>query len=220
MPAAFNTARDQVVPFLITADWLQGEADDQGVKMTPTPRSPSMLKTIEAQRFPTAPQLQSSSSQSGETNADLLFRVRIDTLSNKLAHEGHERQGHGHAGRHPGLLQQEPDPLRHSPRRATCASCSSRRRPWPSTLAALLRAGQSLTKVAKKYSIDPATKARAARCSGSRTASEEHALNRPIFAAKVGQLVGPVKTPFGYYVFRVEKITPATQQTLAQGDAR
>jgi len=42
------------------------------------------------------------------------------------------------------------------------------------------------------------------------------ALDAAIFGAPLGRLVGPVKTPFGYEIFRVQKITPATKQTLAQ----
>ena len=45
---------------------------------------------------------------------------------------------------------------------------------------------------------------------------QEKALDTAIFKAKKGQLNGPIKTQFGYYVFKVQKVTPATQQSLAQ----
>ena len=45
---------------------------------------------------------------------------------------------------------------------------------------------------------------------------QEKALDSAVFAAKKGQLEGPVKTQFGYYVFKVQKITQASQQSLAQ----
>ena len=45
---------------------------------------------------------------------------------------------------------------------------------------------------------------------------QEKALDQAVFKAKKGQLVGPVKTQFGYYVFKVQKITKASQQSLAQ----
>jgi foldase protein PrsA len=41
-------------------------------------------------------------------------------------------------------------------------------------------------------------------------------LNDAVFKAKAGQLTGPVKTPFGYYVFTVDTTTPGTTQTLKQ----
>ena len=45
---------------------------------------------------------------------------------------------------------------------------------------------------------------------------QEKALDNAVFKAKKGQLVGPVKTQFGYYVFKVQKVTPASQQSLKQ----
>jgi foldase protein PrsA len=37
-----------------------------------------------------------------------------------------------------------------------------------------------------------------------------------VFAAKKGDITGPVKTQFGWYVFEVEKVTKASQQSLEQ----
>ena len=48
---------------------------------------------------------------------------------------------------------------------------------------------------------------------------EEKALDEAIFSAKIGALGGPVKTPFGYYVYNVQKVLPSNQQTLAQSEA-
>jgi len=48
---------------------------------------------------------------------------------------------------------------------------------------------------------------------------QEKAFDTAIFNAKKGQIEGPVKTQFGYYVFQVQKITPASQQTLEQAKA-
>jgi foldase protein PrsA len=45
---------------------------------------------------------------------------------------------------------------------------------------------------------------------------QEQALDKAAFKARRGQLVGPVKTQFGYYVFRVTKVVSGSQQSLAQ----
>ena len=45
---------------------------------------------------------------------------------------------------------------------------------------------------------------------------QEAALDAAVFAAPPHKLQGPVKTPFGFYIFQVQKITPATQQSLSQ----
>ena len=45
---------------------------------------------------------------------------------------------------------------------------------------------------------------------------QEKALDEAVFAAEKGELEGPVKTQFGWYVFEVTKITPASQQSLEE----
>jgi foldase protein PrsA len=41
-------------------------------------------------------------------------------------------------------------------------------------------------------------------------------LNAAVFKAAPGGFVGPVKTPFGYYVFTVDKTTPGKVQSLKE----
>ena len=45
---------------------------------------------------------------------------------------------------------------------------------------------------------------------------EQAASTRRSSAAKKDEIVGPVKTPVGYYVFEVTKVTPASRSS-AQG---
>jgi len=76
--------------------------------------------------------------------------------------------------------------------------------------------GAAFKTVAKKYSIDQATKANGGVLTGVTKGQQDKALDAAIFSAKKGVIVGPVKTQFGYYVIQVKKITPAIQQTLQQ----
>jgi parvulin-like peptidyl-prolyl isomerase len=84
---------------------------------------------------------------------------------------------------------------------------------------AALKAGQSWAVVAKKYSIDTATKDEGGLLVGITNGEEEHALNVVAFGSPVGQLEGPVHGTFGWYVVEVLKVTPATHQTLAKATA-
>jgi foldase protein PrsA len=45
---------------------------------------------------------------------------------------------------------------------------------------------------------------------------QEKAFDDAIFAARKGEISGPVKTQFGWYVFRVDKVRKPSQQTLEQ----
>ena len=68
----------------------------------------------------------------------------------------------------------------------------------------------------KKYSVDEASKANGGKLPGVNKGQQEKQLDDAIFKADKGKLTGPVKTQFGYYVFEVNKVTEAKQQTLAE----
>jgi foldase protein PrsA len=70
--------------------------------------------------------------------------------------------------------------------------------------------------VVNKYSIDEASKAQGGRLPAVAKGQQEKALDEAVFASKKGKVEGPVKTQFGWYVFEVEKVTPASQQSLEQ----
>ena len=70
--------------------------------------------------------------------------------------------------------------------------------------------------MAKKYSTDPTSKDNGGVLASVTKGQEDPGLDKAVFAAKKGALHGPVKTPFGYYVFQVSGVTPAVQQTVGQ----
>ena len=82
--------------------------------------------------------------------------------------------------------------------------------------AAALKRGQSWKAVAKKYSIDQASKNQGGKLLAVAKGQQEKALDDAVFKASKSKVYGPIKTQFGYYVFKVTKITKASQQTLTQ----
>src|SRR5215213_6425324 len=66
--------------------------------------------------------------------------------------------------------------------------------------------GQSWKQVAKKYSIDQASKNQGGTLLAVAKGQQEPALDKAVFAAQKNQLQGPIKTQFGYYVFQVQKV--------------
>jgi foldase protein PrsA len=79
-----------------------------------------------------------------------------------------------------------------------------------------LASGQPFKTVVKQYSIDEASKSQAGLLPAVSEGQQEKAFDTAIFAAEKGKIEGPVKTQFGWYVFKVEKVTAASQQTLDQ----
>ena len=76
--------------------------------------------------------------------------------------------------------------------------------------------GDKFSAVAKELSIDEATKSQGGKLTGLTKGQQDPELEKAAFAAKRNQLVGPVKTQFGYYVFEVAKVTEASQPELAE----
>ena len=79
-----------------------------------------------------------------------------------------------------------------------------------------LDSGQPWKQVVKQYSIDETTKAQGGKLAAVAKGQQDKALEDAVFAASKGEVEGPVKTQFGWYVFEVEKITAASQQSLEQ----
>jgi foldase protein PrsA len=80
---------------------------------------------------------------------------------------------------------------------------------------AKLKAGGDWTALAKQYSTDPSTKDKGGELGFFGKGQMVPAFQDAAFGAKVGQIVGPVKSPFGYHIIQVEEKKPATKATFA-----
>jgi foldase protein PrsA len=88
----YSALRDQVMQFLISAQWIQGEAADQGVKVTDADVNKRFQQTKQ-QSFPKEADYQKFLKQSGMTQNDILFRVKLDALSTKIRDKVTKGQG-------------------------------------------------------------------------------------------------------------------------------
>lgn len=70
-----------------------------------------------------------------------------------------------------------------------------------------LDGGAKFADVVKQYSIDTITKKDGGKLANVAKGQQEKALGDASFAAKKGEIVGPIKTETGYYVVQVDKIT-------------
>ncbi len=80
---------------------------------------------------------------------------------------------------------------------------------------AKLKAGGSWDALAKQYSTDPASKDKGGELGYFGKGQMVPQFQDAAFNAKVNQIVGPIKSPFGYHIIQVEDKKPATKATLA-----
>ena len=184
---------------------------------SPTPRSRSRFEEQKKQWFPKEADYQKFLKDSGQTEEDIMLARQARPAVEQDPRQDRQGQGQGHRRRDPGVLRQEQGALR--PARAARPADrpdeergARRTRPRRRSRAASRWKG-----VAKKYSIDEASKGRAASCPAHQGLARE-ALDKAVFGAKKGKVVGPVKTQFGYYVFEVDKVKTARAADARAGE--
>src|SRR5215208_681157 len=151
----YEQLRDQVLQLLISFQWLEGEAEAQGIKIS----DDEVKKSFDQQKkqsFPKAADYEKFLKDSGQSEKDLLLQVKADLLASKIRDK--------------------------------------------------VVKGKDKVSDAQIEDFYNKNKARFAQ-------PERRDL---LVVLTKGKLSGPVKTQFGHYLFNVTKVTPASQQTLAQ----
>jgi len=208
----FDSLKQQVMQFLISAEWIQQEADARDIEVT----DEEVQKQFEDQKnqsFPNEKDYQQFLESSGQTEEDLLFRVKLDVLSNKVREEIIE--GEGDISDEDIEKYYEENKERFAqPERRDLNVVLTKTEARANEARQALESGQSFEDVAKEFSIDQASKAQGGKLPAVAQGQQEKAFDDAIFSAENGELTGPVKTQFGWYVFEVTKVTDASQQSL------
>jgi foldase protein PrsA len=210
----YDSLRDQVMQFLILEKWVSGEAKNQGVKVDDKTAEADFQKARK-QSFPKESDFQAFLKNSGMTIGDARFQVRFNTVYTKLREKAVKTADKVSDKQVLDFYKKNKTRLG-TPLTRDLRVVLTRDKAAADKAKAALQSGQGWSAVVKKYSIDPATKATGGVLSGLSKGQQEPAFDKAIFSAAKGQLQGPIKTQFGYYVFQVQKETPASQQTLKQ----
>jgi foldase protein PrsA len=210
----YNALKQQVMQFLVSAEWILQEADKEGVKVSDK-QVQKQFQDQKKQSFQKESDYQNFLKSSGMTEADLLFRVRLDVVSNDVRNKIIKGKDNVTDAQITSYYNKNKQRFA-QPERRDLLVVLTRTQGKAAAAKAAIDGGQSWANVAKQYSIDEASKAQGGKLPGVAKGQQEKAFDQAIFSAKTGQTVGPVKTQFGYYVFQVTKVTPASQQTLAQ----
>jgi foldase protein PrsA len=210
----FDGLKREVMQFLIQAEWVEQEAAEQDIEISDK-EIQRALEDQKKQAFPNDKQYQEFLASSGMTEKDVLFRVKLSQLQQKLTekvtadakkvsdadieayYEKNKKR----------FAQPERRDLRVVLTKTEAKAREAKR---------ALDSGQPFKRVVKRYSIDEASKSQAGLLPAVTEGQQEKAFDTAIFDAKRGELEGPVKTQFGWYVFEVQKVTKASQQTLEQ----
>jgi foldase protein PrsA len=210
----FDQLKTEVMQFLIQAEWVQQEAEAQGVKVTDKEIKRS-FEDQKKQAFPTDKAYQQFLKSSGMTEADILFRVKLDQLQKDLTQKV-TKDSKKVSDQDVAAYYDKNKKRFAQPERRDLLVVLTKTKAKADQAKKALDNGQSWKQVVKRYSIDEASKAQGGKLPAVSKGQNEKALDEAIFGARKGKVEGPVKTQFGWYVFEVQKVTPASQQSLEE----
>jgi foldase protein PrsA len=210
----YEGLRDQTLQFLISSQWLIQEAKKRKISATDA----EVQKTFQQQKkqsFPKEKDYQKFLETSGQSEADLLYRVKLSVLTNKLqqsivkdAAKVSDKEISDYYAKNKKRFAQ--------PETRDLEVVLTQKKAQAEAALKAVKSGTPWKQVAKKYSTDDASKSNGGKLPGVTRGQQEKTFDSAIFASPKSKIVGPIKTQFGYRIFRVTKITPAKQQTLTQ----
>jgi len=204
----------EVMGFLLTSQWVLGEANELGIHISDSEVHKQFEKII-ASQFTKAGELEKFIASSGQTVSDLLLRVKLNVLSAKIQAkivkegttvtnarmEKYYKENQSKFG-----VQEKRDVYIILTKTEAAATAAKKE----------ILAGKSFSSVAEKVSTDPTSRANGGLLTEVVKGEEEKPLGEEIFIYPVGALSPVVKTTFGYYIFKVKSITPGSKETFAQ----
>jgi foldase protein PrsA len=210
----YKSLQQEVLGFLISSEWVIGEGNSLGVKVSDK-EVEKQFATIKSQQFPKPAEFEKFLATSGQTVSDLLLRVKLNLLSSKIQQHVVKAKGTPTEAQIAKYYNENKSRFG-TPEKRNLRIVLTKTEAQAASAKKEVESGKSFASVAKKVSIDPTSKAKGGLLSGVTKGQEEKALDEAVFKAKKGVLSGPVKTPFGYYVFEVLSATTGSQQSLAQ----
>jgi foldase protein PrsA len=210
----YDGVSQQTLQFLITSQWLSQEAKKR--KITATDKEvQTTFQQQKKQSFPKEADYQKFLQTSGQTETDLLFRVKLSVLTNKLQQSIVKSKGTVSDAAIQDYYNKNKQRFA-QPETRDLQVVLAAKKPKANAALKAIKSGTPWAKVAKQYSSDSASKSQGGRLPGVTKGQQEKTFDAAIFSAPKNKVLGPIKTQFGFYVFRVTKITAAKQQTLAQ----
>jgi foldase protein PrsA len=210
----YKSLQQEVLGFLTSSAWVLGEAKSLGVKLSDSEVRNQFLK-IKHQQFKKASEFEKFLATSGQTVSDLLLRVKLNMLSQKIQAKIVKEK--------PKVSQAEIEKYYNenksrygTPEKRDAQIILTKGEQEAKEAKKELESGKSFSEVAKKRSIDPTSKAKGGALGEVVKGQDDQTLDNAMFAAKANELGGPVKSPFGYYLYEVKSIKPGNSQPLSK----
>lgn len=218
----YNELKTTALGFLLDTIWLQGQADEMGIDVSQR-QVDSKLKQIRKQEFKSEKEYRDFLKQAKFTQEDVDLQVKLQLLSDEIQQQVVDSA--------PKPSDNQIEAYYESAKADQFTTAGSRdvRLILNDDRAKVEQAKKQLEqddsaatwkKLAKQFSTDSSSKNNGGLREGVTDGLIEEPLNTRIFAASEGEIVGPVKTQLGWYVFQVEKVTPEKTQSLDEASSQ
>ena len=188
----YDQLKGDVMQFLIQAQWVQQEAASRGVKVSDQ-EVKNRLTEEKKRAFPGKggeKKYQAFLKTSGMNEEDILFRFKLETLQQKLTQKVTEEQSKVTDADVQDYYDKNKKRFA-QPERRDLNVVLTKGKAKAQQAKKALQGGQSFKTVAKKYSIDQASKSQGGKLPDVAEGQQEKAFNAAIFSAKKGKLQGP-----------------------------
>ncbi len=210
----YDQLKQQVMQFLIQSQWVQQEAEDQDVEVKAA-EVKRLFEDQKKQAFPKEKDYKKFLRTSGATEQDILFRIKLDALQNKLTQKVQKDQEKLDDDDLEAYYEKNKERFG-QPERRDLNVVLTKTKAQADEAKQQLDDGASFKTVSKELSIDQASKANGGKLADVAEGQQEKAFDTAVFDAKTGEIEGPVKTQFGWYVFEVDKVKAAKQQSFKE----
>jgi foldase protein PrsA len=213
----YELLADAAVSDLILERWVAGEAEDRGIEVTEE-EVDRELETVINQQFGSQNAFDRFLEQSGFTPEQARARIELQLLSDRIQEEVLPEE--------PEITDEEIETYYdenlvqfEQPESRDVRVITTETEDEANEVVAELEADdseQAFRQLARRFSIDEATKSTGGLRQGVVEGQSEPALEEQIFAAPLDQVVGPFETDAGFSVLRVEDISEASTTPLAE----
>jgi foldase protein PrsA len=209
----WEQSKTQIMTSLVQQKWYELEAEERGIDVSDA-QVKARFQQLKQQSFPKEADYQKFLKTYNQTEADILKLVRASMIQEKVQQEVTTIPT-------PSTGKVKDEYEKNKDKYATPATRDlnlvfNASKAKIEAAKADLDSGESWASVAKKYSQDSVSKQNGGKFPGVTKGQFPKELDKAVFSAQKSQIVGPIKTQYGYYVFEVTKSTAGKQQSLAQ----
>lgn len=210
----YKALKTEVLGYLISAEWLINQAEEMKISV-PDKAVEKKFNELKKQQFPKKKELEEVLARTGETASDVLLKIKLEEfLAPKIEAKVTKQAKKAPSKSEISKYYEEHKSTYGTPERRNLNIILTKGESEAKSAKSEIEGGKSFASVAKAHSIESVSKGKGGVLDEVEKGQQEKALSEAVFSAKTNTLSGPVKTPFGYYVFEVTKVLKADQKPL------